>query len=39
MSEFAAPYAARVIAIMLGLPEDEWPVIASESAAVGGECG
>jgi cytochrome P450 len=35
MSEFAAPYAARVIAIMLGLPEDEWPVIASESAAVG----
>jgi cytochrome P450 len=35
MSEFAAPYAARVIAIMLGLPEAEWPVIASESAAVG----
>jgi cytochrome P450 len=35
MSEFAAPYAARVIAIMLGLPEDEWPVIAAESAAVG----
>ena len=35
MSEFAAPYAARVIAIMLGLPEDEWPVIAEESAAIG----
>ena len=35
MSEFAAPYAARVIAIMLGLPEDEWPVIASESAGIG----
>jgi cytochrome P450 len=35
MSEFAAPYAARVIAIMLGLPEEEWPVIASESTAVG----
>jgi len=35
MSEFAAPYAARVIAIMLGLPEQEWPVIASESAAIG----
>ncbi|MFD0852029.1 cytochrome P450, partial [Actinomadura adrarensis] len=24
VSEFAEPYAARVIAIMLGLPEDEW---------------
>lgn len=35
MSEFAAPYAARVIAVMLGLPEAEWPVIASESAAIG----
>jgi len=35
MSEFAAPYAARVIAIMLGLPEAEWPVIADESAAIG----
>ena len=35
MSEFANPYAARVIAIMLGLPEEEWPVIASESAAIG----
>jgi len=35
MSEFANPYAARVIAIMLGLPEAEWPVIASESAAIG----
>ena len=35
MSEFAAPYAARVIAIMLGLPEEEWPVIAAESTAIG----
>jgi len=35
MSEFANPYAARVIAIMLGMPEEEWPVIASESAAIG----
>jgi len=35
MSEFAAPYAARVIAIMLGLPEEEWPVIAEESTAIG----
>jgi len=35
MTEFAEPYAARVIAIMLGIPEREWPVIASDSAAVG----
>jgi cytochrome P450 len=35
MSEFANPYAARVIAIMLGLPEGEWRAIASESAAIG----
>ncbi len=35
VSEFAEPYAARVIAIMLGLPEDEWPIIAKESATVG----
>lgn len=35
VSEFAEPYAARVIAIMLGLPEEEWPVIASESATIG----
>ena len=24
VGEFAEPYSARVIAIMLGLPEDEW---------------
>jgi cytochrome P450 len=35
VSEFAEPYAARVIAIMLGLSEDEWPIIAKESATVG----
>ena len=35
VSEFAEPYAARVIAIMLGLPEEEWPVIARESATIG----
>jgi cytochrome P450 len=35
MSEFAEPYAARVIAILLGIPEEEWPTIAAESAAVG----
>jgi cytochrome P450 len=35
MAEFAEPYAARVIAILLGIPEQEWPKIAAESAAVG----
>jgi cytochrome P450 len=35
MAEFAEPYAARVIAIMLGLPEDEWPIIAREAATIG----
>ncbi|MFV2176241.1 cytochrome P450 [Actinomadura sp. LOL_016] len=35
VAEFAEPYAARVIAIMLGLPEEEWPVIARESATIG----
>lgn len=35
VSEFAEPYSARVIAIMLGLPEAEWKVIATESATLG----
>ncbi|GAY15047.1 cytochrome P450 [Mycobacterium sp. shizuoka-1] len=35
VSEFAEPYSARVIAIMLGLPESEWRVIATESATLG----
>jgi cytochrome P450 len=35
MSEFAEPYAARVIAIMLGIDEQEWPTIAAESATMG----
>ncbi|WNG89165.1 cytochrome P450 [Mycobacterium sp. ITM-2016-00317] len=35
VSEFAEPYAARVIAIMLGIPESEWKVIAAESATIG----
>ncbi|EWT00060.1 cytochrome P450 [Intrasporangium oryzae NRRL B-24470] len=35
MREFAEPYAARVIAIMLGLPEDEWPIIAREATNIG----
>jgi cytochrome P450 len=35
MAEFAEPYAARVIACMLGIGEDEWPVIARDSATLG----
>lgn len=35
VSEFAEPYAARVIAIMLGIPETEWRIIASESVTIG----
>ncbi|MFT3874562.1 MAG: cytochrome P450 [Nocardioides sp.] len=35
ISEFADPYAARVLAIMLGIPEEEWPIISREASAVG----
>jgi cytochrome P450 len=35
MADFAEPYAARVIAIMLGIAEGEWRTIAAESATVG----
>jgi len=35
MADFAEPYAARVIAIMLGIAEEEWPTIAAESATLG----
>jgi cytochrome P450 len=35
MAEFAEPYAARVITAMLGIPEQEWPVIARDSAILG----
>jgi cytochrome P450 len=35
MADFAEPYAARVIAHMLGIPEHEWPIIATDSAAIG----
>ena len=35
VSDFAEPYAARVIAIMLGIPEQEWPKIAEDSATLG----
>src|SRR4029077_12526227 len=35
MADFADPYAARVIAHMLGIPEREWPLIARDSATIG----
>jgi cytochrome P450 len=35
MAEFAEPYAARVIAHMLGIGEQEWPLVARDSAIVG----
>jgi cytochrome P450 len=35
VSEFAEPYAARVIAIMLGIPEQEWERLARLSADLG----
>jgi cytochrome P450 len=35
MADFAEPYAARVIALLLGIAEQEWPVIAAESATLG----
>jgi cytochrome P450 len=35
VSEFAEPYAARVISILLGIPESEWKTIASWSSVVG----
>lgn len=28
VSEFAEPYAARILCLLLGLPEDEWPRVA-----------
>lgn len=35
VSEFAEPYAARVIAIMLGMPEEQWRDIARDAATIG----
>jgi cytochrome P450 len=35
VSQFAEPYATRVIAIMLGLPESEWRSIADWAGALG----
>ncbi|UYM04906.1 cytochrome P450 [Solicola gregarius] len=35
VAQFGEPYAARVIAIMLGIPEEEWPRIAGLSTTIG----
>lgn len=35
VSSFAEPYAARVIAILLGFPEEDWKRVASWSADIG----
>jgi cytochrome P450 len=35
MADFAEPYAARVIAMMLGIPDGEWRRIAADAATVG----
>jgi cytochrome P450 len=35
MSEFAVPYAARVITVLLGIPEEDWATVAAHSATVG----
>ena len=35
VAEFAQPYAARVIAMLLGAPESEWPFIAREASTLG----
>ena len=35
VSEFAQPYAARAIAMLLGAPESEWPFIAHEASNLG----
>jgi len=35
MAEFAEPFAARVIARLLGIPEEDWPAIAAQSKTIG----
>jgi len=35
MSEFAEPYSARVTAIMLGTPEQDWRLLAKEATTIG----
>ncbi|MDQ0029920.1 cytochrome P450 [Arthrobacter bambusae] len=35
VSDFAEPYATRVLTIMLGIPEAEWPTIARLASTIG----
>ncbi|MFJ4210902.1 cytochrome P450 [Paenarthrobacter sp. NPDC089675] len=35
VSDFAEPYATRVLTIMLGIPETEWPTIARLASTIG----
>lgn len=35
VSEFAEPYATRVLTILLGIPESEWPTIARLASSIG----
>lgn len=35
MTEFAEPYSARVTAIMLGTPEEDWRILAREATTIG----
>jgi cytochrome P450 len=35
MTEFAEPYSARVTAIMLGTPEEDWRILAKEATTIG----
>jgi cytochrome P450 len=35
VSDFAEPYATRVLTIMLGIPESEWPTIARLASTIG----
>ena len=35
VSDFAEPYATRVLCILLGIPESEWPTIARLASTVG----
>lgn len=35
MTEFAEPYSARVTAIMLGTPEQDWRILAKEATTIG----
>lgn len=39
VSEFAEPYAARIICVLLGLPEDNWPQVARWADDLGASFG